>query len=620
MYDKKNSVLFTETECLVLSPSFKLLDESQVMLRVSKQSNMYSFDLKNVVPSEDLSCLFAKASIDESNIWHMRLGHVNFKTMNKLINGYLVRGLPSKIFNNDHSCVAYQKEKQQIKPPVKPNLDLDEFCGMKGIKREYSKAKTPQQNRVAERKNRTFIEATRTMLADSLLHITFWAEAVNTACYVLNKFLQQTDKNAGPQDTNGNAGTQDNVDTRKEMSDQYYIVLPLWSSISSTYKSLDDKPADDKPKDDTGSKTIEEPVNKEDQAYKDELDRLMSQEKEVCDAADALRKEFEQGCMDHRGVTQAGSTNSVNTVSNLVNAASTSKTFSAAGPSYPHLHAFIPPNTLLHVDQDDSQIPNLEETAELQSTGIFNSTYDDDLTIYTSPVQSVGAEAEFNNMESSTIVSPIPTHKVHIDHPKDQILGDPKLAVETRGMAKKSSGAHAFVSYIHKQRRTNNKDYENCLFACFLLQMEHKKVKQSKEGIFISQDKYVTEILKKFYFSSIKTASTPIETLKPLVKDEVALDVDVHLYRSMIGSLMYLTASRPDIMFAVCACSRDSPFDLEAYSDSDYAGANLDRKSTTGGCQFLGRRLISWQCKKQTIVATSTTKEEYVATAHCCGQ
>ncbi|GKF42640.1 hypothetical protein Tco_0125982, partial [Tanacetum coccineum] len=108
--------------------------------------------------------------------------------------------------------------------------------------------------------------------------------------------------------------------------------------------------------------------------------------------------------------------------------------------------------------------------------------------------------------------------------------------------------------------------------------------KQKEDGIFISQDKYVAEILKKFDFINVKTASTPIETQKPLVKDEEASDVDVHLYRSTIGSLMYLTASRPDIMFAVYACSRVSLFDLEAYSDSDYAGANLDRKSTTGGC------------------------------------
>nr|GEX15065.1 uncharacterized mitochondrial protein AtMg00810-like [Tanacetum cinerariifolium] len=174
---------------------------------------------------------------------------------------------------------------------------------------------------------------------------------------------------------------------------------------------------------------------------------------------------------------------------------------------------------------------------------------------------------------------------------------------------------------------------------------------QKNDGIFISQDKYVADILKKFDFSSVKTASTPIEINKALLKDEEVKDVDVHLYRSMIGSLMYLTASRPSIMFAVCACARfqvtpkvshlhavkrifrylkgqpklglwyprDSPFDLEAFSDSDYAGASLDRKSTTGGCQFLSKRLISWQCKKQIIVANSTTEAEYVAATNCNG-
>ncbi|GJZ89597.1 putative ribonuclease H-like domain-containing protein [Tanacetum coccineum] len=130
----------------------------------------------------------------------------------------------------------------------------------------------------------------------------------------------------------------------------------------------------------------------------------------------------------------------------------------------------------------------------------------------------------------------------------------------------------------------------------------------------------MTDILKKFDFYSIKTAIIPIESNKPLIKDEDGVEVDVHEYRSMIDSLMYLTTSRPDIMFVVCACARDSPFELEGFSDSNYAGASLDMKSTTGGGQFLGRRLISWQCKKQTIVANSTTKAEYVAAAHCCGQ
>ncbi|GJW10564.1 RNA-directed DNA polymerase, eukaryota [Tanacetum coccineum] len=174
----------------------------------------------------------------------------------------------------------------------------------------------------------------------------------------------------------------------------------------------------------------------------------------------------------------------------------------------------------------------------------------------------------------------------------------------------------------------------------------------NKKGIFISQDKYVNEILRKFNYTDVKSASTPTDLEKPLVQDGDAADVNEHLYRSMIGSLMYLKASRPDIMFAVCACARfqvspktshllavkrifrylkgkpslglwyskDSSLELVAYTDNDYAEATQARKSTTGGCQFLGSRLISWQCKKQTIVATSTTKAEYVAAASCCGQ
>nr|GEZ48128.1 hypothetical protein [Tanacetum cinerariifolium] len=160
------------------------------------------------------------------------------------------------------------------------------------------------------------------------------------------------------------------------------------------------------------------------------------------------------------------------------------------------------------------------------------------------------------------------------------------------------------------------------------------------------------DILKKFRYTDVRSLNTPMDKENPWGKKGNGKDVDLHLYRFMIGSLMYLTASRRDIMFAVCACARhqvtpkechlhavkrifrylkgnpklglwypkDSPFDLVSFSDSDYGGATQDRKSTTGVCQFLGRRLISWQCKKQTIVATSTTKAEYVAATSCCGQ
>ncbi|GKE07678.1 putative ribonuclease H-like domain-containing protein, partial [Tanacetum coccineum] len=132
--------------------------------------------------------------------------------------------------------------------------------------------------------------------------------------------------------------------------------------------------------------------------------------------------------------------------------------------------------------------------------------------------------------------------------------------------------------------------------------MMHKKFQMSSMG-------------ELTFFLGLQTASTPMETQKPLLKDEDGEEVDIYLYRSMIGSLMYLTFSRPEIMFAVY-----SPFDLVAYTDSDYAGASLDRKSTIGGCQFLECRLISWQCKKQTVVDNSTTEAEYVAASSCYSQ
>ncbi|GKD07448.1 putative ribonuclease H-like domain-containing protein [Tanacetum coccineum] len=254
MCDKKNSVLFTDAECVVLSPDFKLTNESHVLLR---KDNMYSVDLKNVVPQGGLTCLFAKATPDESNLWHRRLGHVNFKTMNKLVRGNLVRGLPSKLFEINQTCAACQKGKQQrascktitassISQPLQmlhmdlfgltfvkslmkkmyclvvkndfsrfswvfilaskdetseilktfitgienlidlrlkvirydnrtefKNRVMNYFCEMKGIKRKFSVARTSQQKGVAERKNRTLIEAARTMLVDSKLPTTF---------------------------------------------------------------------------------------------------------------------------------------------------------------------------------------------------------------------------------------------------------------------------------------------------------------------------------------------------------------------------------------------------------------------------------------------------------------
>ncbi|GJZ77194.1 putative ribonuclease H-like domain-containing protein [Tanacetum coccineum] len=640
-----------------------------------------------------------------------------------------------------------------------------------------SNARTPQQNGVAERKNRTLIEAARTMLADSFLPNTFWAEAVSTACYVLNRVLvtkphnktpyelitgkipiisyirpfgchvtilntidhlgkfagksdegflvgyslqskafrvynletkrveenlhitflenkpnvagkgptwlfdldyltdsmnyqpvrseNQANKNACQQEANHNAGTEDILDAgNSETEDESALdcfVLPIWSSYSST--NSPDLKTDEK----------REGPREEEQAFLDELERLKRQEQEANEEAKALRKEYDQeteNLVTQAGAAKASSTNIFSTVSTPAKAS------------------------------NDSEIPPLEDIYQHSTAGIFNnSSYDDE-----------GAEADFTNLEAIVNISPIPTSRIHYFHTSALILGDPTSAVQTRSKVNKSSEAHAFVSYVQKQRRNNHKDFQHCLFACFLSQNEPKKISEALEDeswvdamqeellqfkiqkghrqeegidydevfapvarieairIFLSFASYMgfivyqMDVKSAFLYGKIDEevyVSQPPGFLDPTYPQKV-YKVVKSLYGlnqaprawSMIGSLMYLTASRPDIMFAVCACSRFqvtpksshlsavkrifrylkgkpklglwyprvSSFDLESYSDGDYAGANLDRKSTTGGCQFLGRSLISWQCKKQTIMATSTTEAGYVAAASCCGQ
>ncbi|GKA47829.1 hypothetical protein Tco_0740787 [Tanacetum coccineum] len=342
----------------------------------------------------------------------------------------------------------------------------------------------------------------------------------------------------GPQEANGDTGLKKSVDARqseeKNVSTQQYIVFPLWSSISLSYKSSDETYKNDTADDAAGKTPVQKPASENKQALKNVLDKMMDQEKEASEQSDAVRKEFEAQC--NRELLQGKATKASN--------------FSSWWDPIP-LNVNDLPN--------DPLMPDLEDTAEVQNTSIFGSAFDDeDLDTYNSPFvdQVMGAEADFQQqMEPS--------------------------------------------SWFTSQSENS---------------MDHSLVRQ-----------YVGEILKKFGFSSIRTASTPMETNKALTKDEDGEDVDVHLYRSMIGSLMYLTSSRLDIMFFVCACSRfqvqpkvshlnavkrifrylkgrpnlglwypkDSPFILEAFSDSDYAGASLDRKSTTEVVNFLVQKVNS---------------------------
>ncbi|GKB83465.1 putative ribonuclease H-like domain-containing protein [Tanacetum coccineum] len=583
--DKKNKVLFTDSKCLVLSPEFKLPDANQVLLRIPRQNNMYSFNLENIVPSGE------------------------FK-----------------------------------------NRDFIEFCGSKGIKREYSNARTPQQNGVAERKNMTLIKAARTMLADSFLPNTFWAtEAVQTDMCILHLSASSTNI----------------VNT---------ISTPV--STASSYSGLSFNDLTNTDQDDSEIPALEE-------IYDNPTDGI-----------------FTNSSYDDEGAV-ADFTN----LEPIVNVS-----------PIPTLRiTSIHPSTLILGDPQSavqtrskvtksSRAHAFEELLQFKIQKVWN------LVDLPYGKKAIGTKWVYRNKKdergvvvrnkASAFLYGKIDEEVYVSQPPGFI--DPKYPKKVYKVVKALYGLHqtprawyatlsTFLLKNGYRRGTIDKtlflkkdkhdiilvqvyvddiifgstkkswcdEFEALMKSRFQMSSMGEltfflglQVKQKADGIFISQDKYVAEILKKFDFVNVKTASTPIETQKPLVKDEEASDVDVHLYRSMIGSLMYLTASRPDIMFAVCACSRFqvtpktshlsavkrifrylkgkpklglwyprvSSFDLEAYSDSDYAGANLDRKSTTGGCQFLGRRLISWQCKKQTIVATSTTEAEYVAAASCCGQ
>ncbi|GJU93636.1 putative ribonuclease H-like domain-containing protein [Tanacetum coccineum] len=546
---------------------------------------------------------------------------------------------------------------------------------VKGIKREFNVARTHQQNGIAERRNRTLIEVARTM--DHLGKFDGKADQGFFVGYsVVSKAMRENKLMVLQEIEIALITGQAKKRTEPE---QEYILIPFYT----TDPLISQGPKDSK-----------------------EDSRMKPTEEDVSGALDKDRED-DQAIRSDTHVSAAIPYFTNDDPSSPVNAAEASNAFEE------HLFERFSPFKNVFT------LPLVSNVTPMDDTGIFGNAYNDD---------DVGADADLNNLGTTVNVSPIPTTRIDKDHPKDQIIGDFNSAIQTRRMTK-ISDEHAMVCYINKQRRTNNKDYQNCLFAYFLSQMEPKKViqaledpswieamqeellqfqlqkvwtlvnlpngkraigtnwvfrnkknergivvrnkarlmdvksaflygtieedvawyetlstyliengfrrgtidktlfikkdkgdillvqmssmgeltfflglqvQQKKDEIFISQDKYVAEILKKFDFATVKTASTPMEPNKALVKDEEAEAVDVH-YRSMIGSLI------------------DSTFNLEAFSDSDYAGVSLDRKSATGGCQFLSKRLISWQYKKQTIVANSTTEVEYVAAANCCG-
>nr|GEW32741.1 hypothetical protein [Tanacetum cinerariifolium] len=703
----------------------KLHDENHMLLRVLRENNMYNVHLKNIVPSEDLTCLFAKATLDESNLWHRRLGHINFKTMNKLVKGKF----DGKA--DDGFLVGYS---------------------------------------VSSKAFSVFNSQTR--IVQETLHINFLENQPNvtrsgpTWLFDIDTLTQSMNYQpivAGNQ-PNSSAGIQEhfNADKAGEGNVQQYVLFPLWSTGSKDPQNTDaDATFEVK---EPESEVHDSPSSCDKPKKHDDKTKREAKGKSPVKLSTGVRnlsEEFED--------FSSNNTNGVNAASTSVtavkpNSTNSTNTFSAAGPS----NNAVSLNFKLGGKSsyvDSSQYPDDPDMPALKDI-----TYSDD-------EEDVGAEADFSNLETNINVSPILTTRVHKDLPVTQIIGDLSSAPQTRSMTRmvKDKRVHqalkdpswieamqeellqfkmqkvwvlvdlpkgkraigsiwvfrnkkdergivirnkarlvvqgytqeegidyeevfapvarieairlflAYASFmgfmvyqmdvksaflygtieeevyvcqppgfedpaypdkvyklvkalygLHQAPRAwyetlTNYLLENDLCKSFEKLMKDKflmssmgeltfflglQVKQKQNRIFISQDKYVAKILKKFGLTDRKSASTPIDTKKPLLKDPDGKDVDVHAYRSMIEDFRYLKG-KP---YLGLWYPKDLPFNLVAYSDSDYAGASLYRKSRTGGCQFLGCRLISWQCKKQTVVATSSTKAEYVAAASCYAQ
>ncbi|GJU24887.1 putative ribonuclease H-like domain-containing protein [Tanacetum coccineum] len=504
MCDKKNSVLFTDTECVVLSPEFKLLDESQVLLKVSRNNNMYRYSNN----SKAFRVFTTRTRSVEENL------NINF-----LENKPNVAGTgPNWIFDVDTLTMSMNYQPVFVGNQTNGNAE-DEVADDAG------------------KKNGVLDPA------------------------------KEDDKSGQGEATNTNSTNRLNT-------------------VSSSYTTMD-------------------PWREKTQ--RNEFESMFGQDK------------------DANG-------NGIYRMCTPVN---------AVGSSCDNLGGSIPVNaaTLPNAGlPTDPLMPDLEDTANLLNIGIFSGAYDDEdvvqrieaIRLFLAYASFMGFIVYQMDVKSAFLYGTIEEEVAWYETLSTYLLENRfrRGTIDKTLFIKKDKGDILLVQvYVDdiifgSTKKSLCTEFESLMHKKFQMSSMGEltfflglQVMQRDDGIFISQDKYVADILKKFDFSSVKTASTPIETNKALLKDEEAEDVDVHLYRSMIGSLMYLTASRPDIMFAVCACARfqvtpkvshlhavkrifrylkgqpklglwyprDSPFDLEAFSDSDYAGASLDRKSTTGG-------------------------------------
>ncbi|KAK1415074.1 hypothetical protein QVD17_30844 [Tagetes erecta] len=658
------------------------------------------------------------------------------------------------------------------------NTNVDLFCAEKGIARQFSAPRTPQQNGVAERKNRTLIEAARSMLADAKIPITFWDEAIATACFVQKQnTIGKTNKESGDlgcfsddsdNDDDGNLNSEypfmsfhnpDHVKSSQDpgpsgsQEDQESNILG--DDVNPQSSPNDGGSVQNQPSSDPNVEVVPESfdyfINSPDQVpnFTPHVSTILQ------DLPNLNQSNLESQVQgDDIPIHRIHKKHPVSQIIGPLNQRTTrSQTDQANVCLYSCFLSQVVPKNISEALQDNSWIEAMQEEllqfrkqevwklvdlpegenaigtrwlyknkpdergivvrnkARLIAQGYTQEEGIDYEEVF-APVARLEAIRVFlvyasfmkfkvyqMDVKGAFLYGPI-TDDVYVRQPPG--FEDPDYPHRVYKLSKALYGLHQAPRIWYEtlskhllehgftrgqidptlfMKRENEdllcvqvyvddiifgstsasmcKEFEEIMKSRFQMSSMGEinfflglQVKQSADGIFINQSKFVEKLLKKFKMQDCQTIRTPSDVNCKIQSDPKGKSVDQTLYRSMIGSLMYLTASRPDIMYAVCVCARyqsdpkeshlvavkrifrylkgkpnlglwypyEGNFELYSYSDSDFGGCALDRKSTTGGCQFLGPRLVSWQCKKQTNVSVSTAEAEYIAASAGCSQ
>ncbi|GJR65449.1 retrovirus-related pol polyprotein from transposon TNT 1-94 [Tanacetum coccineum] len=561
----------------------------------SRGIDLYSISLQDST-TPNLICLMAKAT--SSQTWNFIFLRSKDETPGVLIDFLTLvqRGLHAQV-----TTVRTDKGTEFL------NKTLHAYFAKEGIRHETSTARTPEQNGIVERQNRTLVEAARTMLSAAKVPLFFWAEAIATTCFTQNRSLVIPRHEKTPY----------HIINARKPSVKFFHIFGSLCYISKRSTRVFNK----------RTRMIVETIHVNfDELPQMASDHVSSDPGPQCSTTVLEQDSLSPGPQSQENVPQVAET--VTTLNEL------EMLYSPLFRNYLNgeVSVYPPP---LDISFNTSQTPT-------HSTNLLGTK------TRGRHVRCVDSFQTCILVLSTTIL----LHNVgQKDHPLEQVIRNPSQPVRTRHQLETNSEMCMFaLTWLWKNKRDEennvirNKsrlvakgyaqkegiDFEESFAPVSRLEAELDP--QSPRSIFINQAKYAQEILKKHGMTSCDSIGTPMAT-KHLDANLSGTLVDQTKYRSMVRALMYLTASRPDIVHATCYCVRyqakpteknltaDTSFELTAFSYSDHAGCLDSHKSTSGGIQFLGGdKLVSWSSKKQDCTSMSSAEAEYVSLSACCAQ